>query len=322
MSLKKKSLLLLAGLSLAGVVLPQKRDAPAPTPPASPPTASESPQQGTPTHVALAELMGADVLLDAGAAEKPGGAGKGGAADSPKGSVAELVVSTRGGEIACAALSVGKIIGQNERIVLVPMTALRPTLIEKKPGYVLRMTKAEIEALPPFEIRKSEAEGLDRAVEQARGPTGGAAGKKSKGSGEDGDEKRGAGEERDPSGKAASKAAAPEYVLSGQLKGCAVNASDKEFGKVQDAAVDLRANAVGYLLVAGGEGGSVTVVPFRACQWMHAENKDALKLGKTLDGLKSAPEYKKPEKGLVTADQMRSADGFFGVGKTGAGSPQ
>jgi hypothetical protein len=255
--------------------------------------------------------MGADVVLEAGAADKSGGAGKGAATESLKGKVAELVVSTRDGEIACAALSVGKMIGQNERIVLVPMTAIQATMIEKRPAYLLRMTKAEIEALPPFEIRKSEAEGLDRAVEQARGLSGGGA-KTGKESGEEGSE------------KAASKTAAPEYVLSGLLKGCTIDASDKEFGKVQDAAVDLGAHTVGYLVVARGEsaGGSLTVVPFRACQWMHVENKDALKLGKSLDQLKAAPEYKKPEKGLLTTDQMRNADGFFGSGKAGAPNPQ
>jgi hypothetical protein len=254
--------------------------------------------------------MGADVVLESSAADKSG-AGKDAAAETPKGKVAELVVSTRDGEIACAALSVGKIIGQAERIVLVPMTAIQSTVIEKRPAYILRMTKAEIEGLPPFEIRKSEAEGLDRAVEQARGLSGGDA-KKGKGSGDEGSE------------KAAPKAAAPEYVLSGLLKGCAVNASDKEFGKVQDAAVDLGAHTVGYLVVARGESavGTLTVVPFRACQWTHAESKDALKLGKSLDQLKAAPEYKKPEKGLLTADQMRNADGFFGSGKAGAANPQ
>jgi hypothetical protein len=309
MSLKQKTLVLLAGLSLTGVVLPQKKDAPAPAPPASPPSASEPARQAAPTHVSLAELMGADVVLEASAADKSG-AGKGAAAETPKGKVAELVVSTRDGEIACAALSVGKIIGQTERIVLVPMTAIQSTMIEKRPAYLLRMTKSEIEALPPFEIRKSETEGLDRAVEQARGLSGAA--KKGKESGDEGGE------------KAASKAAAPEYVLSGVLKGCAVDASDKAFGKVQDAAVDVGAHTIGYLVVARGESavGSLTVVPFRACQWTHAESKDALKLGKSLDQLKAAPEYKKPEKGLLTADQMRNADGFFGGGKAGAPNPQ
>jgi hypothetical protein len=353
MSLKKRTLVLLAGLSLAGVALPQKKDAP-PTPPhANPPSATTPPaaepsRQAAPTHVSLADLIGADVLLESGAAEKPSGGaekpgggaektgggaekpagGRSDAADSPKGKVAELVLSTRDGQIACAALSVGKVLGTNERIVLVPMTAIHFTTVEKRPGYVLRMTRAEVEALPPFDIRKAEMDGLDRAVEQARGLGGGSVGRKSKGAGEDDDAGMGEGLAREAAaGKpAASLSAVPTYVLSGQLKGSALNASDQEFGKVQDAAVEVAGNTVGYLVVSRGgiasSGASLCLVPFRSCQWTRAEEKNALKLGKTIDQLKSAPEYKRPVQGFVTTDQMKSADSFFGSEKGAAPNPQ
>lgn len=310
MSFMNQYLVLLAAVASAGVGLPQKKGTPAP-----PPLSNETALQGNPTQASLSELMGAEVTIDAGAAEKAG------AAESPKGKVAELVLSTHGGEIACAAISVGKLIGQGEKIVLVPMTAVRPAMVDKRPGFVLRMTKAEIETLPPFEIRKAESEGLDKAVEQARGLGSGGAVAKGKPAGGDPGEKAG------PAGarEASAKSAMPEYVLSGVLKGCAVEASDKEFGKVQDAAVELGSNAVGYLIVsrAEGAGGAAaqTLVPFRACQWTHAESKDALRLGKPMEQLKSAPEYKKPEKGVATAEQMRAADAFFG-GKAAAGNPQ
>jgi multidrug efflux pump subunit AcrB len=67
---------------------------------------------------------------------------------------------------------------------------------------------------------------------------------------------------------------------------------------------------------------SLCLVPFRSCQWTRAEEKNALKLGKTIDQLKSAPEYKRPVQGFVTTDQMKSADSFFGSEKGAAPNPQ
>jgi sporulation protein YlmC with PRC-barrel domain len=310
-------------LSSAGIAVlqnPQKKGTPVP-----PPLSSDAAIQGSPTLVSLAELMGAEVQLEGAAADKAP------AADASRGKVAELVVSTHGGEIVCAALSVGKLVGGSDKIVLVPMTAVKPAMVDKRPGFALRMTKAEIEALPPFEIRKAESEGLDKAVEQARGlGTGGAAPKSKEPPGKEAGEKEGGQDPIDPKGPAGArgapgKAGAPEYVLSGMLRNCAVEASDKECGKVQDAAVELGTNAVGYLIVsrseAAGGGAGLMLVPYRACQWTHAESKEALKLGKSIEQLKAAPEYKKPEKTIATADQMRAADGFFG-GKAGFGNPQ
>src|SRR5262245_3898112 len=144
MSFMNQYWVVLAVLSSAGVAsLQQKKGTPA-----TPPLSSDVAVQGTPTHVSLAELMGAEVQLESAAAEKAGAAGKAPAAEPGKVKVAELVVSTHGGEIVCAALSVGKLIGPSEKIVLVPMTAVRPAMVDKRPGFVLRMTKSEIEALP------------------------------------------------------------------------------------------------------------------------------------------------------------------------------
>jgi hypothetical protein len=199
-------------------------------------------------------------------------------------------------------------------------------MIEKRPGCVLRMASSEIQALPEFDVRKDGKEGLDRAVERARGLSADASGRVPKETGSGDSKSNGSARAKEAGAPAASLTAAPTYVLASQLEGCDVSASDGVFGKVHDAAVDARKNTVGYLFVARGEAASVGsvvyVVPFRACQWKRPGSKSVLTLGKTSDQLKAAPEYKKPDQGLLTLDQMKSADGFFGSGKGGGASPK
>jgi hypothetical protein len=344
--------ILAAGLTVAGVALPQKKEAPPKTPPpAQAPAAAPSTAQGVPSQVSLADLASADVMVEGGGAEKPApggekggekGAEKGGEkpgrgepADSPKGKVAELVFSTKDGQIAGAAISVGKILGTNEKIVLVPMSALKYSPIEKRPGFVLHMSKAELQSMQAFDVRNAEKEGLDRAVEQLRGGGGGGGDPVGKGApkeppkdpkekGEGLGEGKGPGAGRGAGDPLASPGAVPEYVLFGQMKGCEVKAGDREFGKVQDGAVDVGRNAVGYVLVSPGGiasgGAKLHLVPMKACSWARAEEKNLLKLSKTPEQVAGAPEYKKPEQGFVTAEQMKSADEFWG-GK-GAVNPQ
>jgi len=241
------------------------------------------PLQATALPLSLGELIGAEVVLGVG------GTGPAVAQDppeSPKGKVDELVVATQDGQIVCAALSVGPIIGQTKRVVLVATTAIDWSLAGKRPRCVLRMTKAEIGALPEFDVQTDGKDGLDRAVERARGLAGGGA-----------------------------AGVASTFVLSIRLKGSDVRASDKGFAKVMDVAVDVGRNSIGYLIVSrsgiAGASGMAYVVPFRACRWARAGGKPVLKLGQTSDQLESAPEYRKPAEGLLSLEQMKSADAFF-----------
>src|SRR5260221_930215 len=316
MSIQWHTCLLLAGLS-AALAVPQRG------PPADPP--SQGPDAGPPQRSSV-DLSAADFRLEASTAEKPGSAAPAAPMDGPKGKVVDVVLSTADGQIACAAVSVGKLLGADDRVVLVPSTVLQCTLLDKKPAYLLRMTKAELQGLPEFDIRKDGTDGLGRAVERARGLSSDTSVGKRKDSSEAGKKDSKAGSAGDPGSQVSSLTVAPLYVLSSQLNDCGLSASDAEFGKVHDGVIDVHGNTVGYLLVSRGSaasaGTSLCVVPLRACRWSRNSGKVSLKLEKTSDQLKGAPEYKKPDQGLLTPDQMKGADALFGTGKGGAQSPQ
>jgi hypothetical protein len=320
MSFQTHVCLSLARLSLSAAMLPSSQGVPP-----HQNSVEDAGRQGAPAQVSLADLSGADVLLEASTAPKSGSAPAIESAESPKGKVVEVVLSTSDGQIVCAALSVGKLLGGDERVVLVPATVLQCTTIEKNPGYVLRMTKAELQSLSEFDPRSDGKEGLDRAVERARGLAADASGRKLKESGDSGKKDHSA-HAKEAEGQGSALTAVPMYVLSSQLNDCELGASDGEFGKVHDAVVDVRGNTIGYLLVSHGTTASVgttlCVVPLRACQWSRASGKTSLKVGKTNDQLKAVPEYKKPDLSLLTPEQMKSADALFGTGKTETPNPQ
>jgi hypothetical protein len=265
--------------------------------------------------VSLMELARADVVLESGnaAPEKRAGPAVMNPNEPPTGKVVDLVVSIQDGQLACAALAVGKLLGSDERTVLVPATAFRTAPADKRSVIVLRLTKAELSGLPPFDPKKEGKDGLDRAVERARGlgSSGGANGIR--------EAEKGSVNEKAAPGFSLS--GAPNFVLASQLPECTVSGTDAEFGTVHDASVDPARNTIGYLIVArsGGAGSGPTMhaVPFRACKWTSTAGKIDLKIAKPSEQLKSAPEYKKPEEGILTPEQMKSADAFFGAGKPG-----
>src|SRR6185436_7220461 len=71
--------------------------------------------------VSLMDLARGDVVLDIGAAERAGAPSP----DGPTGKVVDLVLGTQDGQLVCAALAVGKILGGDEKTVLVPTTAFK-----------------------------------------------------------------------------------------------------------------------------------------------------------------------------------------------------
>jgi hypothetical protein len=264
------------------------------------------------------DLARADVVLESGntVSEKRAGPAVTNPNDVATGKVVDLVVSTQDGQLACAALAVGKLLGSDERTVLVPATAFRTAAAGQRSVIVLRLTKAELSSLPEFDLKKEGKDGLDRAVERARG-----LGSSGGGSGVREGEKSRESEKTKESSPGSSITAAPNFVLASQLPDCTVSGTDAEFGKVHDASVDPARNTIGYLIVArsGAAGSGVTLhaVPFRACKWTNAAGKVDIKIAKPSELLKSAPEYKKPDQGILTSEQARAADAFFGGGKPG-----
>lgn len=280
MSLKSQAFVLFTTLSLSASLWAQ---------PAPPPTHPRVP---------LDELMKVDVLLEPSADAKQDAAQKGERATPPKGSVKNFLISTRSGQINGAVLSVGGLLGIGDRVVLVPASLLQYDVDAGKPRYQLKMTEAQLKALPPFDADRAEKEGLDEALEHARGSaTGKPVGASSK-----------------PEEKTTEP---PRTVLATRLKGCAINGSDTEFGKVANASVDVRKNQIDYFLVSHGGtlgvGDKEYLVPFAAGVWTRADDKPAIKLPKTAGQLETAPEYKKADKTFLTVEQMQATNQFFGL---------
>lgn len=295
----------LVAVSASGAPLHQTPDQQKPdaAPKAAQP--SSAPHRDGPAQVSLADLARADVVFGTPTSDMAA------TADGPHGKVTDLVISTSDGQIACAALSVGKLLGTDERVILVPATAVKCTMVDDRPVYAIQLTKAEISAIAPFDAKKDGVEGLDRAVERARGLSA-SSGARAKDAPKDMPK-----DMKDSKGAASSGSGG--YTLSSQLIACPVNASDTEFGKVHDGVVEPAKQTVSYLIVsrsgAASTGTTMHVVPFRACQCACADGRTSMKLAKTSDQLKTAPEYKKPEQGLATVDQMKAADAFFGGAK-------
>lgn len=308
---------LVAVLSCASVAVAQKAAHPNPNPAPTPVLRAEV---GAP--VSLMELARADVVLESGntAPEKRAGPAVTDPDAPPTGKVVDLVLSTQDGQIACAALAVGKLLGSDERTVLVPATAFRTGTPNGQSVIVLRLTKAELSGLPEFDVKKEGKDGLDRAVERARGL--GSAGSANGIRESEKVHPGGKGRENDgEGGPGFSLSNAPNYVLATQLPDCTVSGTDAEFGKVHDASVDPAKNTIGYVIVArsGGAGSGTTMhaVPFRVCKWTSTAGKVDVKIAKPSEQLKSAPEYKKPDQGILTPEQAKAADAFFGGGKPG-----
>lgn len=317
MSVTGHALLWLAGMTTVGAVGiqdPSQKPDPNKRPTNPPPSAQTTPAPTTTAmatnFVSMDDLMGAEVVFDRSAAA--GDPAKGDAAkkdnyEGKRGKVKDLVIATSDGRISGLAIHGGEV---GDRTILVPSMNLTCNIVDKKPCFVVTtpMTKADFDNYAEFDAKKAEKEGaLDREIERLKGMPGAQKSRE--------DQKK----DTNEPGIAPDKSAptgAMAYVLGSTLKGTELNASDKHFGKVRDAAVDFRSNTVAYVLVShggvGSVGDTVYIVPFTAARWMREDEKPVLKMMKTSDELKGAPEYKKPDQGFVTAEQMRSADGFWG----------
>lgn len=296
MTFLTSSILVLGGLTLAGVAPSQQKEPPPPPArpaPTTPPATDPRPMAGASTFAALSDWKGAEVICSAAAGPAPKEGDKAKDGEIKKGRVTDLVINTLNGQIACMAVEVKK--EGADRTVLVPASALKFGWVDKKPTFNMTLGHAEVMALPEFEGRKLDKGSLDRAVELSRG------GKPME------------------AGAPVGEDAASKHALASELKGSEVNASDKEAGNVHDAAVNTGTNTLAYLIIsrggAAGIGSSHYIVPFSAVRWTRTDEKSSVKVSMTADQLKGAPEYKKPDQGYLSPDQARSADAFFGGAK-------
>jgi sporulation protein YlmC with PRC-barrel domain len=319
MSVTSHALLWLAGIATVGAVLnptqdpSQKQDPNKRPPPAqTPPTAATTAPAMNSNFASLDDLLGCEVVFNATGSTSPDAKKDD---NNKKGKVKDLVVSTNDGRVVGLVVHGGE---AGDKNVLIPATNAMCTVVDKKPCYMLRTTKTELDGYGEFDVKKAEKEGLDHAnLERLRGMISGK---------ETGDpSKKDTGEPGVAPDKTDKAPAPMAFVLGSTIKGCEINASDKHFGKIRDAAIDTKSNMVAYLLVSHGGVGSVGdtmfMVPFTAARWAREDEKTVLKLQKTTDELKAAPEYKKPDQGFISADQMRSSDSFWGGRKPGTPPP-
>lgn len=281
---------------------------PIPAEQAQPPTQSNSSPM-----IPVASLRGAEIVFEGAPPGKSDPAAGKDAANAPKAKVADLILSTRDGRLAYAVVSVSGGTGGKDKTVLVPAADMKFAVMDDHPTASARMTPVQIQGQPAFDIDKAKKDGVEAALNEGKAAPGEASAPKPKGEkgepkGEPKGEKAGKAEGGSPSAEAI-----PKYALSSQMGSWGLHASDKPFGTVKDGALDTEKSTVAYLFAAPNGGGDAIVVPFAACSCARTDKDMILKVGKTTEQLGSAPKYEKPAKGLLSVEQMKRAEEFFGT---------
>lgn len=286
-------------LGLSAGALAQKPPTESPPKQVPPESSHRAKEPGASPVISIASLRGAEIVFEGAPPEKSGPAGGREAANSPKAKVADLILSTRDGRLAYVIVSVGAGPEEKEKTVLVPAGDMKFAMMDVKPSATIRMTPAQLRGQSPFDLDKAKREGVEVALGEGKAAPADAPSTKQKG-GDDG-------------GGNPRAEAVPKFALSSQLGTWGIHASDRPFGQVKDAAVDTERSAVAYVLAASNGGGDTILVPFAACTCARAETNLVLKVAKTTEQLGSAPRYEKPSQGLLTIDQMKLAEEFFGT---------
>ena len=300
-------------LGLSAAALAQKPAQETPPKPTPKPVPAESSAPAKPASaspmIAIASLRGSEVAFETAIPGKGDPKGDPAAAkDAPKAKLADLILSTRDGRLAYAIVTVsGGAAGKDkDKTVLVPAADLKLAMMDEKTVASVRMSGVQLQGQPVFDMEKARRESVDAALAEGKAPMPGDVGG-GKGKGEKGDK----GEKSE--GADSHVDVVPRLALSSQLGTWALHASDKPFGTVKDGALDTEKNTIAYLFAAPSGGGDTIIVPFAATNVARADKDLVLKVAKTSEQLGTAPKYEKPAQGLVTVDQMKRAEEFFGT---------
>lgn len=306
----------------------------------------------TQKQASLSDVLGMTVRLRASAEARAEAAEDGRIAKKPTGSIYDLLVNTTTGEAQFAVVSVGGILGIGDRSVVVPISTLTWTPTVSNPEFTLDATEAELKALPPFDKKRALADGLNTTVQNAnrswkevrpdwKKPVDAAAEKADGTERTTEDAGRPIGErsrpvegERSRTAEEAKRAvdgvagrvdgvdarSRHTTLLASQLKGATVISSDnQDFGSVGVCSYNASSNTIEYVIVGKGGvlgmGGTDYLVPYLATRpvWSADNNELKLTLKKSHVELANAPEYNKPERGIVSDDNCARACKFFGV---------
>jgi hypothetical protein len=277
-------------------------------------------------QAALSDVLGMTVRLQPNPEASAEATSNGRLAKHPTGSIADLVLAADGGESQWAAVSIGGMLGIGDRIVAVPRTALVRVITEGDPVFELRATEAELKALPEFNPKTNDGESLSSVLLASKKawtgvrpdwramPIDASSPKKVDAAG---DKTVDASSRKVQDAKTAVPVA---FLLASQLMGCKVKSSDdKDFGSVDQGCYNLKTNCVDFFII--GQGGLAGIgetdylVPFQAGRMTFVgEDKDAvMTLARSAAALKNAPEYVKPDHGVVSEQNARQACEFYGV---------
>ncbi len=266
--------------------------------------AQPPPSGATPSRLPLDQMLKLDVLLEPSHDAKQDAAEKGERPTPGKGAVKNFVLSTRSGQVTWTAVSVGGLIGVGDRVVLVPASSLEFKVEDGTPRYRLKMTEAQLKALPHFDFDKAEKDGLDEAIERAKLGSGAPVSASARTEEKSG---TGPGNVTEP----------PRFLLATRLLDSPVHAMDVEFGDIENATLNVKKNTIDYLIVshggALGVGDKTYVVPYVACAWTRVDDEPALKIAKTAGALETAPEYKRSEGAFLTKEHLEASNRFFGL---------
>ncbi len=311
---------------------------------------SDSARQSTQAqYVSVEKVMDGEVWLQTGTHDRSGALGDQGRIDddrnqnrdndnAEKAQIENLILDGEG-KVCLVAISTGSAMGMGGRTVLVPMSKLkhdsRASQEHGKSICKLAMSKHELQALPEFDAdeakeRKALAStvasvessfesrsqardaGLDELGRSAR-----EAGTDAK---EDGDKKWDE-QKSDMQKKAGLKDGKERYMLATDLMGIEVRGSDEEFGKVENAALDVNGHCIDYLIVSAGStlgmGGDKYLIPIAAIRVQDKEDDECvLMVSKSTSELERGVKFEAPDddaETFITPEVARRANEHFGT---------
>jgi hypothetical protein len=300
------------------------------------------------TYVALESMIGGTVRLDPSAAEQQEAREEGERSELPTGEIKEILMNAEGGELECAIVSFGGLVGIGDRTVAVPFKELQ--WVDADDSFRLSATEKELSSLPAYDIDAAVERGLDSSLDVAKSswdsmrrmqpgdqprreavdptdPTGGE-------TGETGERTEPYGEGEGKVAEATGKQSDQHVMIDGESyafhPGRLVRASKlddfdlyartEEFGDVSKALVDMQQCRVALVVVDRGGvlgiGESNYLLPFASLDlFQKVEDRDEMvwHVDRSKVALEGAVKYKEPSDGLVDQDAARQALEQFGA---------
>ncbi|MEX1024833.1 MAG: PRC-barrel domain-containing protein [Planctomycetota bacterium] len=205
------------------------------------------------------------------------------------------------GSIGWAAVSTQGLAGAQDRTVLVPADRIQHRIVENELKCELAMSPQQLQSMAEFDLRTAKRDGAQLITMI-----------------------RAADASFDSEARAMEASARqPELHLASEMLGLEVRGSDGEFGKVDDAIVNIENHKAEYLIVAHGQmlgmGGDRYIIPHGAVSMRTVEDEPVLVVeNKTVEELEQCVEYEKPEEGFIDPKVLKKVDQEMSGSRSGA----